>query len=95
MFMHIEIILSKPELVGGRGHSGSSVRDREPEAGGCRAAVLGGQVGRGAVVWVWVPVPLTNYFLECGLFPRSPSISVTVCGVSWLSTWRRIRWLDD
>lgn len=39
---------------------------------------------------VWVPAPTTDYFLECGLFPRSPSISITVCGVSWPSTWRRM-----
>lgn len=30
----------------------------------------------------------TDYFLGCGLLLRSPSISITVCGVSWLSTWR-------
>lgn len=44
------IILSKPELVSGQGHSGSGGRDGEPEEGGCMEAVLGGQVGRGAGV---------------------------------------------
>lgn len=29
-----------------------------------------------------VPAPPTDYFLECGLFPKSASISITVCGVS-------------
>lgn len=56
----------------------------------------GGSGGRrssaGAAAPVRVPAPSTDYFLECGLFPRSPSISITVCGVSWLRTWRGRQW---
>lgn len=36
----------------------------------------------GTITPHWVPAPPTDYFLECDLFPKSASISTTVCGVS-------------
>lgn len=52
-------------------------RDPEREGGGG-----GKRFWEGAAAPVWVPAPPTDYFLRCGLWPRSPSISITVCGVS-------------
>lgn len=70
---------SKPGLVRGRGLPGGGRGVEGSGAGGRRWRESGSRR---------VPAPPTDYFLGCGLFPRSPSISITVCGVSWLSTWR-------
>lgn len=77
-FVHAIATRSWNSLVGGAALSwplrGGIRSGREAEAGTC---FWGMQRLR-----VWVPASLVDYFLGCGLLPRSPSISITVCGVS-------------